>query len=377
MNITRLNYEEYFLLYLDNELGVEERQVVEAFINENGDLGEELRDLQKAFLQSDEVYSFDKGLLYKTENANNTRIISLWPKRLSAAAAILLLGSGAFWLVKVNRDSHPGIAYAGSSAKGPHDSAVPASGGAMSSTQTPDSNPATGASATPGTTGNAAPGSAAPGNVTPGSAVPGNVASPGGTGLATKDPADTKSPAIIPSGVDHSGQGSMSPSAGASGTLNGVSPETKSPDGSIASGATATGASASGSRAAGTSDRGLATTQTPGDATPLSAIPASVVPSAKTPGSSTPVTVISGDLVPASQTNTSAPVTIARTASYHTLEDMDGNGGGDNKILFVRADQVVTGGVKGFFRKAGRVIRHNTSINPDSVHPESETSKSE
>jgi len=45
MNINRHNYEEYFILYMDNELGSEDRRLVEAFVLHHPDLKEELDQL--------------------------------------------------------------------------------------------------------------------------------------------------------------------------------------------------------------------------------------------------------------------------------------------------------------------------------------------
>lgn len=59
MNITRHNYEEYFLLYLDNELGEEEKRQVEEFVQRHPDLKEELGALQQFKLVPDNNIQFD------------------------------------------------------------------------------------------------------------------------------------------------------------------------------------------------------------------------------------------------------------------------------------------------------------------------------
>jgi hypothetical protein len=68
MNIDRYNYEEFFLLYIDNELNPAERRAVEAFVQENPDLEEELTMLKQSLLKPDEsVVLEDKSVLFKEE----------------------------------------------------------------------------------------------------------------------------------------------------------------------------------------------------------------------------------------------------------------------------------------------------------------------
>ncbi len=69
MKIDRHNYEEYFLLYIDNELNVEQKKQIELFISENPDLEEELAMLQQSRLIPDNTIVFDKKhLLMQEEN---------------------------------------------------------------------------------------------------------------------------------------------------------------------------------------------------------------------------------------------------------------------------------------------------------------------
>lgn len=70
MNINRHNYEEFFLLYIDNELNSEERKAVEAFIEANPDLECELEALSATMLPVENI-TMDKSGLFRSENPIN------------------------------------------------------------------------------------------------------------------------------------------------------------------------------------------------------------------------------------------------------------------------------------------------------------------
>jgi hypothetical protein len=59
MTINRHNYEEFFILYLDNELSSEGRRQVEFFVEQHPDLGEELQLLEQTRLELDPSVVFD------------------------------------------------------------------------------------------------------------------------------------------------------------------------------------------------------------------------------------------------------------------------------------------------------------------------------
>jgi hypothetical protein len=63
INIDRNNYEEYFLLYVDNELTPVQRLAVEEFVNNHPDLKEELGLLSSTILDAEPIRLFDKESL--------------------------------------------------------------------------------------------------------------------------------------------------------------------------------------------------------------------------------------------------------------------------------------------------------------------------
>jgi hypothetical protein len=96
MQINRQTYEEFFLLYTDGELNLDEKKAVEDFIIENPDLKEELILMQEVTFAPDEEIIFEnKESLYREEER---KVIPLpWFKL--AAAAILLIALGiSGWL---------------------------------------------------------------------------------------------------------------------------------------------------------------------------------------------------------------------------------------------------------------------------------------
>ncbi|WP_462252616.1 anti-sigma factor family protein [Ferruginibacter sp.] len=69
MKINRHNYEEFFLLYIDNELSAAEKNAVELFVQDNADLKAELNTLQQTVYKADAAVYENKKELLKDEFA--------------------------------------------------------------------------------------------------------------------------------------------------------------------------------------------------------------------------------------------------------------------------------------------------------------------
>src|SRR5690349_12472735 len=70
MKINRHNYEEFFILYMDNELNADQRRAVEDFVSNHPDLKEELDTLLQYKMTPDETIVFPvKEELLKVEES--------------------------------------------------------------------------------------------------------------------------------------------------------------------------------------------------------------------------------------------------------------------------------------------------------------------
>jgi hypothetical protein len=82
------NYEEYFLLAVDNELTQTENEEVEKFVLKHPELQDEFTLLEQTRLQPEEIIYTEKEKLYKKEGKEKPVIFLTWT-RVSVAAAIV------------------------------------------------------------------------------------------------------------------------------------------------------------------------------------------------------------------------------------------------------------------------------------------------
>ncbi len=100
------NYEEWFFLYIDNELTPQQRMDVETWVADQPGYAAELQVLQHTRLQPDTSIVFpDKQSLYRTETRVRTIV---WRRIAIAASLILAIGTGTWMLIRDEADQPAG-----------------------------------------------------------------------------------------------------------------------------------------------------------------------------------------------------------------------------------------------------------------------------
>ena len=95
ININETNYEEYFLLYIDNELSTAKREEVEMYVLQHPKLQKEFTGLKEVILKPDIISYANKENLYRTEKK---RTVYMRPLRFTAAAIFIGACAIGWWL---------------------------------------------------------------------------------------------------------------------------------------------------------------------------------------------------------------------------------------------------------------------------------------
>ena len=100
--VNESNYEEYFVLYSDNELTQNEKELVEQFVHKHPQYQQEFELLQQVKLIPDNNIVFpDKNDLYRTEEED--KVVPFPWRKLAVAAVILLFMGGFAWYAALNQ----------------------------------------------------------------------------------------------------------------------------------------------------------------------------------------------------------------------------------------------------------------------------------
>ena len=94
-SINEANYEEYFLLYIDNELSATKRAEVEMYVLQHPKLQDEFTTLKQAVFTAENINYGDKQTLYRTEKR---RVVPIKIWRLAAAAIFIGVSAFGVWL---------------------------------------------------------------------------------------------------------------------------------------------------------------------------------------------------------------------------------------------------------------------------------------
>ncbi|WP_205508476.1 hypothetical protein [Longitalea arenae] len=93
------NHEEFFVLYGDDELSNEEKDLVEQFVYKHPQYQADFELIQQVKLVPDKTLSFpDKTFLYRSEKEDRKAVFMPWWRMAAAAIALLIMGSLAWYI---------------------------------------------------------------------------------------------------------------------------------------------------------------------------------------------------------------------------------------------------------------------------------------
>lgn len=101
-DISLNNYEEWFLMYTDNELSVEQKMQVELFVLQHPSLQREFEWLQQTRLPAETMVFANKELLYRREASGKSPVFYLRWMRYAAAAAVIGIMATVWMLAPTN-----------------------------------------------------------------------------------------------------------------------------------------------------------------------------------------------------------------------------------------------------------------------------------
>jgi anti-sigma factor RsiW len=103
------NYETFFISYADDELNNDQKRMVESFVYRHPQYQEELELLQAVRVEPDSSVGFpDKQSLYRREERDDKVVPFPWWRL--AAAAMVLLALGLWWITREKPPAEPSIA---------------------------------------------------------------------------------------------------------------------------------------------------------------------------------------------------------------------------------------------------------------------------
>jgi hypothetical protein len=101
--ITDSNYEEWLVLYIDNELSADQQKSVEDFIALHPEAKKKLAQLQRVKLQPEVIAFPHKESLYRKEEKVRRITITWW--RVAAAVLLFTIGTGAYFILNNRKNT--------------------------------------------------------------------------------------------------------------------------------------------------------------------------------------------------------------------------------------------------------------------------------